>query len=107
MLANHLSHSRTKAVDDIMVLYCHDRAGLLCGGNNRLNIERLPGEHIQNLGGNAFLCQDLGSLDGIRGAVAGSDQRDITAISQLDRLANFKGRAILENLVHNLRVMRI
>ena len=59
VLDNNVSNSRTQTNLDLMVLSGYDSAALSSGVEDELLVERLPGEHIDDLGGDTLSSQLL------------------------------------------------
>ena len=59
-----------ETADDVVLFNRDDTAGLLCGSNNKLFIERLDGMDIDDFNADAFFFQCIGSLNGFLRPVA-------------------------------------
>ena len=97
VLDDNVSHRRTQAALDLMVLSSNDRAALLGRVDDQLLIERLPGEHIDDLGGNTLGLELLLRLERFVNHDAGSDDRNVLAFLQGYALADLEVRAVRVN----------
>ena len=79
-----------ETADDVVLFNRDDTAGLLCGSNNKLFIERLDGMDIDDFNADAFCLQCIGSLNGFLYHETGRNNGDVRALAQRDALAQFE-----------------
>ena len=80
-----------------MVLSGYDSAALSSRVEDELLVERLPGKHIDDLGGDTLSSQLLLSLQSLVDHDAGSDDSNVLAFLQGNALADLEVRAVAVN----------
>ena len=89
-VAERFGHGARQAADDLVLLDDDDAAGLAGGGDNRLIVERLDGVHADDPTGQAGPGELFRRGDDLVADGPGEDERQILAVSHLNRLAEPK-----------------